>query len=79
MAKKTMVAISDAVETVTKIRLHIFDKSDSLGNELLERIIDVEKYFQRMEKIPSAELSQLTELARNYFEIQWKELTKDIK
>lgn len=79
MAKKTLVTISDAVETVTEIRLHIFDRSDSLGNELLERIIDVEKYFQRMEKIPSKELSRLTELARNYFELQWKELTKDIR
>ncbi|MDE3751889.1 hypothetical protein [Pediococcus pentosaceus] len=76
--KQTMSILADAMETMTEIRLHIFDKSDVLGNQLLDAFVNAEQHFEKNETIPSAELAQLTELSRNYFERQWKELTKDI-
>lgn len=76
--KRTLKTISEASETMTEIRLHIFDSSDSLGNLLLDKFVEAIQHFQKMEPIPSSELAELTELSRNYFEKKWKELTKDI-
>lgn len=74
--KTAMNGISEAIEIVAEIRLHVFDYEDHIGNSLLERIIEVEQHYTKFEKIPNSELTELTELARQYFEKQWVELTQ---
>lgn len=66
---------NDLVQIVAEIRLHIFDYDDDLGNELLNKILEIESYFSKFEKIPEVELENLTELSRQYFNKQWRELT----
>ena len=66
-----METISEAVEIVALIRLHLFENTPN-EQRLWDKINDVEQYMTKFEKIPSSELSELTEVARIYFKGNWE-------
>lgn len=69
--------IYESVQNVTDIQLHFFDSENALGTRLLDEILNLEQHYSKYEPIPSADLSFLTEIARQYFEQQWNELTNE--
>lgn len=61
-------------EQITLIRLNIFDKDDNLGNHVLKKIYEMEKFYTRLQPIPSEELDIFVDIVRDYFYKQIKEL-----
>lgn len=71
ISKSGMKKIDETVETTALIRLHLFE---DIPNEqrLWDKINDVEQHMTKLEKIPSSELNELTEIARIYFQGNWE-------
>ena len=66
-----MESISEAVEIVALIRLHLFENTPN-EQRLWNKIISIEQQMTNFEKIPSSELNELTEVARIYFQGNWE-------
>lgn len=69
--KSGMKKIDETVETTALIRLHLFEDTPN-EQRLWDKINDVEQYMTKLEKIPSSELNELTEIARIYFQGNWE-------
>lgn len=69
--KAGMKNIDEAVETVTLIRLHLFEDTPNT-QRLWNKINNIEQHMTKFEKIPSVELSELIEIARLYFQGNWE-------
>lgn len=71
--KAGMDGIDKTIGTVALIRLHLFDDTPN-EKELWNKIMSIEQYMTKFEKIPSSELNELTEIARIYFQGNWGRL-----
>ncbi|MBS0936331.1 hypothetical protein [Lactiplantibacillus plantarum] len=69
--KSGMKKIDETVETTALIRLHLFEDTPN-EQRLWDKINDVEQHMTKLEKIPSSELNELTEIARIYFQGNWE-------
>ena len=49
-------------------------KENMSEREILLKILDMEQHYSKLEAIPSVELSNFVDLARNFFELQLKKL-----